>query len=116
MAFQRILFKNPEDRVKNETLEAPVFFVDLNLDQVVDALTAAWQEYNLKPFFFTALHDKDAINYRHEIMRDLENNVLFEYIKTFSQRMRTMRGNLAQADKLYYKNQKKRWFLDAVDV
>lgn len=116
MAFQSILFKNPEDSVNNETLEAPVFFVDLNLDQVVDAVTAGWQEYNLKPFFFTTLHDKDAIKYRHEIMRDLENNVLFEYIKTFSQRMRTMHGHLAQADKLHYKNQKKRWLLDAADI
>jgi len=116
MTFRSILFKRTEDCIKNETLEAPEFFIDLNLDQIVDAITAGWQEYNLKPFFYTSLNDSDAIYYRHEVMRDLENKILFEHIKSFAQRMRAMRGHLAQADKLHYKYQKKRWFLDAVEI
>jgi len=54
----------------------------LNLDQIVDAITSSKQEYNLKPFFYTALHDIDGIHYRHEIMQDLENGILFEYINS----------------------------------
>jgi DNA mismatch repair ATPase MutS len=94
----------------------PACFPDLNLDQLVDAITAAKQEYNLGPFFFTALKDADAIVYRHEVLRDLESAALFEYILAFGARMRTMRAHLAQAEKLYHRYQKERWFLDAVGV
>jgi len=116
MIFQSILFKRTEDSMKKEILEAPPFFVDLNLDQVIDAVTAGRQEYNLKPFFYTSLKDIDAIKYRHEIFRDFEDKNLFANIKSFAQKMRAMREHLAQADKLYYKYQQERWFLDAVDI
>ena len=116
MAFHSILFERTEDGIKTETVAAPVFFLDLNLDQVIDAIVAGKQEYNLKPFFFTSLSDIDAIKYRYEIMRDLENEVLFKNINSFSEKMRTMRAFLVQADKLYYKYQKERMFLDAVAI
>ena len=32
MTFQSILFEKTEDGLKKETLEAPIFFGDLNLD------------------------------------------------------------------------------------
>lgn len=116
MTFHSILFERTEDSIQNETVDAPVFFADLNLDQIIDTITAGRQEYNLKPFFYTSLKDIDAIKYRHEIMRDLENKILFQHIKSFAQKMQTMREHLAQADKLYYKYQKERWFLDAVEI
>jgi DNA mismatch repair protein MutS len=117
MTFRSILFARAEDRRKaEETREAPAFFVDLNLDQVIEAITAGKQVYHLKPFFYTPLHDIDAITYRHEILRDLEHPTLFEHIQTFAQKMRTMREYLAQANKLYYTYQKGRWFLDAVGI
>lgn len=116
MTFHSILFKKTEDGLKKETIAAPDFFVDLNLDQIIDAITAGKQEYNLKPFFYTALNDIDAIKYRHEIMQDLENETLFEPIKSFAQKMRTMREHLAQIGKLYYKYQQESWFLDAVEI
>ena len=92
--------KELKTAIKKETPEAPVFFVDLNLDQIIDAITAGKQEYNLKPFFYTSLTDIDAIKYRHEIIRDLENEILFEHIKVFAQKMRAMREHLVQANKL----------------
>lgn len=116
MTFHSILFERTEDSLKKETLEVPVFFVDLNLDQIIDTITVGKQEYNLKPFFYTSLHDIDAITYRHEIMRDLENTMLFEHIQSFAQKMHTMRAHLTRAGKLYYKYQKERWFLDAVEI
>jgi DNA mismatch repair protein MutS len=116
MTFHSILFERTEDNIEKEALEAPVFFADLNLDQIVDAITAGRQEYNLKPFFFTPLSDIAAIKYRHEIMRDLENRVLYERIESFAQKMRAMREYLAQADKLHYQYQKERWFLEAVEI
>ena len=114
--FQSILFERTEDRIGEEPLEAPSFFVDLNLDQVVDAITVGKQEYNLKPFFYAPLHDADAIEYRHGVMRDLESGTLLESIESFAQAMHEMREHLAQADRLHHKHQRERWFLDAVEI
>ncbi|HTR80295.1 MAG TPA: DNA mismatch repair protein MutS [Bacteroidota bacterium] len=94
----------------------PAFFGDLNLDQIIDAVTAGKEEYNLKPLFYTPLNDIATIEYRHEIMRDLENNTVVERISSFAQKMRTMRSHLALANELRYKYQKERWFFDAVEI
>jgi DNA mismatch repair protein MutS len=47
MTFFSILFEKTEDGLRKETLEAPIFFADLNLDQIIDAVTAGREEYNL---------------------------------------------------------------------
>ncbi len=116
MVFHSILFAQAEDSATHEIAEAPAFFADLNLDQVVAAITDGKQEYNLKPFYYAPLPDANAILYRHEVMRDLEAPALFESITAFATKMRTMRARLAQADKLYYRLQKESWFLDAVEI
>lgn len=116
MTFRSILFSKSVDGSKKESRDAPDFFVDLHLDQIVDVITANKLEYSLKPFFYMPLRDVDSIAYRHEILRDLENEQLFEYIQTFAQKMRTMREHLAQAGKLHYMYQRERWFLDAVEI
>jgi DNA mismatch repair protein MutS len=115
MTFHSILFEKADD-IQKETPEAPAFFVDWNLDQIIDAVTASKQEYDLKPFFYTPLRDTDAIKYRHEVFRDLENKKLFEDIKSFSQKMHTMREHLAKGEKLYYKYHKERSFLETVEI
>jgi DNA mismatch repair protein MutS len=116
VTFQSILFPNSADRIPEEELAAPDFLVDLNLDQIIASITAGKEEYNLKPFFYASLHDVDAINFRHEIMQDLESIGLLTNIKAFAESMRAVREHLAQAGKLYYKHQKERWFLDAVEI
>ena len=114
LSFRSILFERSDDEDRGGTPEAPAFFRDLNLDQIVDAITAGRKEYDLKPFFYTRLTDLAAIAYRHEIMRDLENDVLSRGIKAFADRMRSMRAQLTAGEKLYCKYQREAWFLDAV--
>ena len=116
MTFRSILFEKTEDSINKKTPEAPAFFVDLNLDQIVDAVTAGKEEYNLKPFFYTSLTDIDTINYRQEIAQDLENEILLENIKSFAQKMIVMRRYLAMIEKLSYKYHKGGWFLEAVII
>jgi hypothetical protein len=99
-----------------EMPEPPGFFADLNLDQIVDAITAGKDEYSLKPFFYAPLKTVDAISYRHEIFRDLETGELLEKLEFFAKKMRTMREHLAQANKLGYRYQKESWFLDAAEI
>jgi DNA mismatch repair protein MutS len=114
--FHSILFASPEDRTRDATLEPPEFFPDLNCDQIVDAITAGKDEYNLKPFFYACLQRVDAIKYRHEVMQDLESRSLYQRVNFFAVKMREARDHLARVQKLYYKEQKQAWFLDAVDV
>jgi DNA mismatch repair protein MutS len=116
MAFQSILIERTEDGKRKETPEAPGFFADLCLDQIIDAVTGGKEEYHLKPFSYTPLNDIDAILYRHEIMQDLEDGTLFKNITSFAQTMRAMRAHLVQVDKLHYTYQKQAWFLDAVEI
>ncbi len=115
MTFHSILIENTQDSSKKETPEAPDFFIDLNLDQVINAITAGRQAYNLNPFFYTSLNDIGTINYRHAIFQDIENKTLFGAIKSFVQKMNAMRLDLSLIDKLHYKYHKEGWFLEAVE-
>ena len=114
--FQSILFEHSEDGIQPEPTDMPDCFVDLNLDQVVTAMTSGREEYHLEPFFAIPLKEVRAIEYRQQIMRDLEQTALSGHFHTFAQGMRKMRDRLTLAEKLFYPTQKKRWFLDAVDV
>jgi DNA mismatch repair protein MutS len=116
MISHSILFERPDAGIKKETAEEPDFFADLNLDQILSSITAGKVEYNLKPFFYTPLSDTDTIRYRHEVMQDLQHDVLFKKITSFAQRMRALRKHLVQADKRYYRYQKESYFLEAVGI
>jgi hypothetical protein len=116
MPFRSILFDQSEIGANLDGQQAPEFLTDLNLDQIVASITAGREEYNLKPFFHSPLSDVETIQYRYDILRDLENQGLFGHIRSFAQQMRTMRSHLAQADALHFKFQKESWFLDAMDL
>jgi hypothetical protein len=116
MTFHSILFRNAEDGPPSEALARPDFFVDLNLDQIVAAITTGKEEYNLTSFFHWPLRDVDAVAYRHEVMRDLEDVVLFDNIKAFATALHSMREIVKELKKRHYKHQKQALFLDAVDA
>lgn len=84
MIYKSILYPETGEGSRENT-EAPAYFSDLNLDQIVDAITAGWKQFDLKPLFYSALHSEDEILYRQEIMRDLEKQAVFGSIKGFAQ-------------------------------
>ena len=114
MTFHSILFDN--DNIQKETTEPPAFFTDLNLDQVIDAIAAPKDEYNLKPFFYTSLREVGTIQYRHEIMRDLEDDALMAAIKSFAGKMIIVRRYLGLVEKLEFKYHREGWFLETALV
>ena len=115
MTFNSILFVGAESNVKKAEPALPDFFVDLNLNQLVDAITVGREEYNLQPFFLVPLRSVDAIEYRHEVMHELEDAGIRGVIDSFARRMRTMRGHLERADNIHNKYNKEGWFLNAVE-
>ncbi|MDR7515992.1 MAG: DNA mismatch repair protein MutS [Armatimonadota bacterium] len=96
--------------------DPPSYFPDLLLDQVVNAITAGREEYDLKPFFYTPLTDVSVVLYRQEIVKDIEDLELHSLLTSFASAMRTVRESLAHVDKTYYERQQERWFLDAVST
>ena len=116
MAFQSILFAGSDPVINEKSIAAPDFFADLNLDQIINAVTSGRQEYNLKPFFYSALSDGDTIAYRQEVMRDLECKYLFDSIQAFTHAMRTVRHYRDLIATLRHKHHKEGWFLETVDI
>lgn len=114
--FHSILFERAEDETSEESTEPPEFFYDLNLDQIVDAITAGRSEYNLKPFFYKRPRNLTCILYRQQIMRDLEKQSIHASIKSFSNQMRSVRLHLNASEKIHYEYGRKAWFLDAVEL
>lgn len=116
MNFHSILFDRPKESSPGEAPEPPEFFVDLNLHQIVEAITAPKQQYDLTPFFYISLHDINSITYRQEVAQDLETEPLWENLKSFATQMSTMRRYLNLSEKLYYKYHKEGWRLEALET
>jgi DNA mismatch repair protein MutS len=116
VGFESILFGRAGGGSGVGGLEEPDFFVDLNLDQVLQSITAGREQYELKPFFYAPLHEVDAVRYRHEALRDLERPEVLEPVSRFADTMRQMREHLEQMQKLHYELQKQAWFLGAATI
>lgn len=114
MTFQSILFETSEDR--QEPPEAPACFRDLQLDRVVEAITAGREASKLEPFFYGSLRREQAVRYRQDVMCDLEIPEVLAMVKAFVAGLETMSAHLAQARKLDNKYQKQAWFLEAVEA
>jgi DNA mismatch repair protein MutS len=112
--FRSILFDGEDGDVTGA--QEPPFFSDLNLDQVVDAIVAERDEYDLKPFFYTPLRTVEAVAYRHEVFRELEVDGVRAAVHAFAGEMQKMRRYLTLAQKQHYRLEKQRWFLDAATI
>ncbi|HUJ15667.1 MAG TPA: DNA mismatch repair protein MutS [Thermoanaerobaculia bacterium] len=110
--FASILFPAPVGDIP----EAPPFFPDLNLDQIVSAIAIRSPEYDLAPFFHVRLSTEEEIRYRHDVFRDLEREPVLHAVENFAERMRAMRKHLELSDKRSYPHEKERWFLSAVET
>ena len=115
-AFESLLFEPSTRPLDIDSQREPAFFRDLNLDQIVNSITAGRDEYNLKPFFYAPLSAVEAVEYRYEVHGDLRQPALLQPIHEFAQKMRRMRAHLEQASKLRYLHQQESWFLDAVAI
>lgn len=94
----------------------PEFFHDLNLDRIVETVTARWKEYEVDGLFYAPLRDPDTIEYRQEVMRDMEEPGVMSVVTSFSSRMRSMRAQAATSKTRSYPLEGAFWFLGAVVI
>lgn len=113
MAFCSILAEAITDGTQAEIDEEPAFFADLLLDQIINAITAHKQEYDLKPFFYAPLCDPATVRYRQAVMRDMEDETLMGHIRGFAEQMIIVRRYLNHSKELDCDYHRKGWFLEA---
>lgn len=113
MPFTSILFLDEHDSSTGGA-EDPDFFVDLNLDQVVDAVVAGYDRYDLRPLFQVLPDSLDAVRYRQDVLRDLETETVSASVARFTRAMQQMRDHIGQMNKLQFRYQKEALLLDAI--
>jgi DNA mismatch repair protein MutS len=114
--FESVLWEGSGSSCPSEEAREPSFFTDLNLDQLLDSITAGREQYDLKSFFYAPLDDVTAVGYRHEVLHDLQRPDVLDATTAFAGSMRLMREHLDRVERLHYELQKQAWFLDAVKI
>ena len=111
--FVSVLFDHPAAQRGVDDHVEPDFFADLNLDQVVTAVTRGRDDYRLAPFFYATV-GPDTVAYRHEVFEDLQIPAIREVVTGFGKHMRTVHRFLDHVRQLRYAWQKQLWLVDAV--
>jgi hypothetical protein len=113
-----LLFREvPGPRDAGERDEDRSFERDLNLDQVVAAIAADREERDLvTETLFGHLRDADAVRYRQEVFRDLDDPDLLGEIRRFADLMAEVRRHLNQLAAMHYRYQREGWLLDAAAI
>jgi len=96
--------------------QPPAYFRDLNLDQIVDWITASKQDYDLKPDYYTAVQDEETIRFRQEIVRDLMTETTLTKMQTFAAQMVILRRYQKLSSEIDHQNHREGWFLEAALV
>ena len=112
--FASILFPPGLEQERRETDDVPGCFVDLNLDQVVSAAVAKYDESRLRPFFYSPYRNEDIVRYRQEVFRDLEDASILGLMPVFCDGMRKVRLELAFAKKVQYKRHRQMVLFGAI--
>jgi DNA mismatch repair protein MutS len=102
----------PGSEAESEDTPQPECFRDLYLDQMIDAILGR-DDFGLRPLFHQPLHERQAVESRHAVFRDLESDDLRLAVDKFTIGMRTTRAYLTLVDKQRHHPEKERWLLDA---
>jgi len=114
--FSSILFVKGDHQPAPSPGAAPPFLRDLNLDQVLAAMTLGREQYDLAPYFLAPLPDQAAVYYRHQVVRDLREEGVRTAVTTFARAMAVVRQAQSTASRLRHPYQRQRWFLDAAST
>jgi DNA mismatch repair protein MutS len=115
--FAGLLSGNAADPSPDVGRADPALLSDLNFDQVVDAVAGDREERELiSQLLSRPAGELDAVSYRHEVFRDLEDPALFQAATGFTGQLSRARTHLGQLSKMYSAQQREGWFLDAATI
>lgn len=92
----------------------PNFFLDLNLNQVVDSIMSERGCYNLQPYFYLLPNDKETIYYRQDVLKDVSTNLNIADLTHFSNLIRNAIEYEEYCKKCDHPLSKQRWYVDFV--
>jgi DNA mismatch repair protein MutS len=116
MEYQSILFENNADRIANEACRMPEYLKDLNLDQIIREILEGKEEYELDRFFYQNLRDVSSINYRLDIMKEMEKDEVYECIVAFASKMKRIKEYVGFSRETHNQYQRKKWLLDSANL
>jgi DNA mismatch repair protein MutS len=113
-----LLFADPSGpREGGEREEDRSYARDLNLDQVVTAIAEDREERDLiTETLYGHLRDADAVRYRQEVFRDLDDPAVGGQIRRFADQMAEVGAHLSQLGAMRYRYQREGWLLDAAAI
>ncbi|MBP1989150.1 MutS-related protein [Paenibacillus eucommiae] len=112
MEYTSILFEpcSPSKTMKESS--RPDFFHDIHMDSIIRELLTGKEEYELTALFYEKLPNRNAIQYRIAVMKDMEYGRLIEPLAVFSQNMRKTRQYAAYSESFKDKEQQDKWLAD----
>ncbi len=106
----------PESGQDTLDLHEPGCFVDLNLDKIVAAVVTNHDVAVLLPFFYTPHRSEAVVRYRQAVFADLEDPLVVELLRPFSEAMRFVRADLDYARQIMRERHRQAVVLRAVNL
>lgn len=110
--FVSLLF-NSAEAADDCHSEAPDYFGDLNLDQVVSAIVGDDDQYRLATWFYTPVQDVDTIARRHAVFQDLAHEAILHAAQAFTEGISRVHESRACVDQAHHRHEKTRWLVDS---
>lgn len=115
MGFQSILGEKKLEVINSEEFIMPKYFMDLNLDQIVQDIMDEQKLYDLRRYYYFKAEDEDTIRYRLEILKDLDKESMFLSVQNFTIGIRKTKEFLDLIPESNHMLQRNKLHLDAVD-
>lgn len=113
MGYQSILGTHRTEGIDPEEIIMPKYFYDLNLDQIVQDIMEEQKLYDLRRYYYFKAESED-ITYRMEVLRDIDQEDIYQSIVDFSIGMRNAKKYINNSLESDHKVQKQKWKLDSV--
>ncbi|MBR6150854.1 MAG: hypothetical protein IKQ25_06185 [Lachnospiraceae bacterium] len=104
----RLLFL--EENPRRGTAERPVFFQDLNLDQIMDQVTEDWGQ-EVRAYFYAFPESQAEEAYRRAIYSDVKKEEIYRALMEFTMGMRIRKQYLERRERVQEELQKQVWYL-----
>ncbi|MBE5862567.1 MAG: hypothetical protein E7295_06915 [Lachnospiraceae bacterium] len=99
-----------EENPRRGTAERPVFFQDLNLDQIMDQVTEDWGQ-EVRAYFYAFPESQAEEAYRRAIYSDVKKEEIYRALMEFTMGMRIRKQYLERRERVQEELQKQVWYL-----